>query len=131
MWRSKTKIFTSNLHSQTSINFMEVFMGTDIFKRAALMGIGIMSLTEEKLKELVKELETKGEVGEKEGKKLLKDLMARADKGKKIVEENIKKGIKDYLAKVNIANKEDLIKIEKRVNGLEKKVKELVKAMEE
>lgn len=106
-------------------------MATDIFKRAALMGIGIMSLTEEKLKELVKELETKGEVGEKEGKKLLKDLMARADKGKKIVEENIKKGIKDYLAKVNIANKEDLIKIEKRVNGLEKKVKELVKAMEE
>ncbi len=106
-------------------------MATDIFKRAALMGIGIMSLTEEKLKELVKELETKGEVGEKEGKKLLKDLMARADKGKKVVEENIKKGIKDSLAKVNIANKEDLIKLEKRVNGLEKKVKELVKTMEE
>ena len=106
-------------------------MVTDIFKRAAIMGIGIMSLTEEKLKELVKELETKGEVGEKEGKILLKDLLTRADKEKKVVEENIKKGIKDYLAKVNIASREDLIKLEKRVNGLEEKIKKLAKAVKE
>ncbi|HKZ46074.1 MAG TPA: hypothetical protein VJ202_01670 [Thermodesulfobacteriota bacterium] len=106
-------------------------MVTDIFKRAAIMGIGIMSLTEEKLKELVKELETKGEVGKKEGKNLLKDLLTRADKEKKVVEENIKKGIKDYLAKVNIASREDLIKLEKRVNGLEEKIKKLAKAVKE
>ena len=106
-------------------------MATDIFKRAAIMGIGIMSLTEEKLKELVKELETKGEVGEKEGKNLLKDLLTRADKEKKVVEENIKKGIKDYLAKVNIASREHLIKLEKRVNGLEEKIKKLAKAVKE
>src|SRR3989338_5870374 len=106
-------------------------MATDIFKRAAIMGIGIMSLTEEKLKELVKELETKGEVGEKEGKILLKDLLTRADKEKKVVEENIKKGIKDYMAKVNIASREDLIKLEKRVNGLEEKIKKLAKAVKE
>ena len=106
-------------------------MATEIFKRAAIMGIGIMSLTEEKLKELVKELETKGEVGEKEGKNLLKDLLTRTDKEKKVVEENIKKGIKDYLAKVNIASREDLIKLEKRVNGLEEKIKKLAKAVKE
>jgi len=125
------RIKNADESATTKLKGEVTIMATDIFKRAALMGIGIMSLTEEKLKELVKELETKGEVGEKEGKKLLKDLMARADKGKKVVEENIKKGIKDSLAKVNIANKEDLIKLEKRVNGLEKKVKELVKTMEE
>ncbi|MBI3755574.1 MAG: hypothetical protein HY265_05385 [Deltaproteobacteria bacterium] len=106
-------------------------MATDIFKRAALMGIGIMSLTEAKLKDLVKELEYKGEVNEKEGKDLLKNLVAKADKERKTVEENIRKGIKDYLAKVNIASREDVIKLEKRVKGLEEKVKELTKAMEE
>jgi polyhydroxyalkanoate synthesis regulator phasin len=106
-------------------------MATDIFRRAALMGIGIMSLTEAKVKELVKELETKGEVTEKESKDLLKDLIARADKEKKAIEENIKKGIKDYLAKINIASREDVIKLEKRVKGLEEKVKELIKAVEE
>ncbi|MBI5328220.1 MAG: hypothetical protein HZB80_08010 [Deltaproteobacteria bacterium] len=105
-------------------------MATDIFRRAALMGIGIMSLTEEKVKELVKELESKGEVTEKEGKELLKDLIAKADKEKKTIEENIKKGIKDYLAKVNIASREDMIKLEKRVNGLEEKVRELIKTVE-
>ena len=105
-------------------------MATDIFKRAALMGIGIMSMTEAKLKELVKELESKGEVSEKEGKDLLKDLITKADKERKTVEENIRKGIKDYLAKVNIASREDVIKLEKRVKGLEERVKELTKAME-
>lgn len=105
-------------------------MATDIFKRAALMGIGIMSLTEAKLKDLVKELESKGDVSEKEGKDLLKDLITKADKERKTVEENIRKGIKDYLAKVNIASREDVIKLEKRVKNLEEKVKELTKAME-
>lgn len=106
-------------------------MATDILKKAALMGIGIMSLTEEKIKELVKDIEAKGNVSEKEGKDLLKDLLTRADKEKKVVEENIKKGIKDYLAKVNIASREDLIKLEKRVHGLEEKVKKLLKTVEE
>lgn len=105
-------------------------MATDIFKRAALMGIGIMSLTEAKLKDLVKELESKGDVSEKEGKDLLKNLVAKADKERKTVEENIRKGIKDYLAKINIASREDVIKLEKRVKNLEEKVKELTKAME-
>lgn len=105
-------------------------MATDIFKRAALMGIGIMSMTEEKIKEIVKELESKGAVSEKEGKDLLKDLIARADKEKKSIEENIRRGIKDYLAKINIASREDVIKLEKRVKGLEEKVKELIKAVE-
>ncbi len=105
-------------------------MATDIFKRAALMGIGIMSMTEAKLKELVKELESKGEVSEKEGKDLLKDLITTADKARKTVDANIRKAIKDYLAKVNIASREDVIKLEKRVKGLEERVKELTKAME-
>ncbi|MEK7829352.1 MAG: hypothetical protein AAB197_03630 [Deltaproteobacteria bacterium] len=106
-------------------------MATDILKKAALMGIGIMSLTEEKIKELVKDIEAKGDVSKKEGKDLLKDLMTKADKEKRVVEENIKKGIKDYLAKVNIASREDLIKLEKRVNGLEEKIKKLAKAVKE
>lgn len=106
-------------------------MATDILKKAALMGIGIMSLTEEKIKELVKDIEAKGDVSEKEGTDLLKDLLTRADKEKKVVEENIKKGIKDYLAKVNIASREDLIKLEKRVHALEEKVKKLLKTVEE
>ena len=105
-------------------------MATDIFRRAALMGIGIMNMTEEKVKELIKELESKGEVTEKEGKDLLKDLLIRADKEKKTIEDNIKKGIKDYLAKVNIASREDVIKLEKRVKSLEEKVTELVKQVE-
>lgn len=106
-------------------------MAIDMFKKAALMGIGIMSLTEEKLKGLVKELEAKGEVSEKEGSDLLKDLMSRVNKEKATVEENIKKGIKDYLAKMDIASREEVINLKKRVHELEERVNELTKAMEE
>ncbi|MBI3399143.1 MAG: hypothetical protein HY026_07945 [Deltaproteobacteria bacterium] len=103
----------------------------NILKRAALMGIGIMSVTEEKLKELLKEVESRGEMSEKEGKDLLKDLLNRAEKEKKAIGETIKKGIKDYLAKVDIASREEFLKLGKRVHNLEEKVKELTKAMEE
>ncbi len=98
----------------------------DIFKKAALMGIGVLSMTEEKLKELVKELETKGEVTEKEGKDLFKNLLSRADEEKKALEEKIKKGIKDYLGKVDIASKEEVAKLEKRLHALEKKINEMM-----
>lgn len=103
----------------------------NILKKVALMGVGFMSLTEQKLKDLIKELESRGEVSEKEGKDLLRELLDRIEKEKKTVEETIKKGIKEYLGKLDIATKEDVISLKKKVNSLEEKVKELTKAMEE
>lgn len=99
----------------------------DIFKKAALLGLGIMSLTEEKLKELIKEMEEKGEVSKKEGEDLLKNLLSKVEEERRAVEERVRNLLKDSLTRMDIASREEVVKLEKRVHSLEKKVKELMK----
>lgn len=99
----------------------------DIFKKAALLGLGIMSLTEEKLKELIKEMEEKGEVSKKEGEDLLKNLLSKVEEERRAVEDRVRNLLKDSLTRMDIASREDFIKLEKRVHALEKRVKELMK----
>lgn len=106
-------------------------MITDVFKKAVLTGLGIMSVTEEKVKEIIKDMESKGEVSKKEGEELFKNIISKAEEEKKAVENRIAGLVKDYLAKMNIATREDLVKLEKKVHGLEKRVKELLQEKEE
>ena len=106
-------------------------MITDVFKRVLLTGLGIMSVTEEKLKEVIKDMESKGEVSKKEGEELVKGIMEKAEGERKTLENRITAVIKDSFAKMNIATREDLVKLEKQVHSLEKKVKELVQEKEE
>lgn len=98
----------------------------DLFKKAALLGLGIMSLTEEKLKELIKEMEEKGEVSKKEGEDILKNLLSKVEEERKAVEDRVRTLLKDSLSRMDIASREEVVKLEKRVHSLEKKVKELM-----
>lgn len=106
-------------------------MITDVLKKALVTGLGIMSMTEDKIKEVIKDLESKGEVSKKEGEELVKNIMSKAEEEKKAVENRITSIMKDSLAKMNIATREDLVKLEKKVHNLEKKVKELMQEKEE
>ena len=102
----------------------------DVIKKAALLGMGMVSLTEDKMKELVEELEKKGEVSGKEGRELLDKLFSKVEAERKAGEDKIREIVAASLGKVNIATTEDLGKIEKKVAVLEKKVAELTKAVE-
>jgi len=99
----------------------------DLFKKAALLGMGMVSLTEEKMKELVDDLEKKGEVSGKEGRELLDKLMSKVDGDRKSGEEKLKDILATSLSKVNIATKEEIDALEKKVSRLEKRVAELTK----
>jgi len=102
----------------------------DIIKKAALLGMGMVSLTEDKMKELVEEMEKKGEVSGKEGRELLEKLFSKVEAERKAGEDKVREILSASLSKVNIATTEDLEKIEKKVGALEKKVADLAKAVE-
>jgi len=93
----------------------------DVVRKALLAGLGM----QEKVTELVDDLVKKGELNEHEGAKLVKEFMDKAktsktDMGKKITE-SVSKGYE----KANIATKEDLDKIAKKVQQLTLRVKKL------
>ncbi len=102
----------------------------DLFKKAALIGIGMMSLTEDKVSELIKELEKEGEISSKEGEDLLKKVLSKVDEDKKAVEERLRPVFKKYLSRIDIASKEDVLRLEKKVKALEKKINEIVEGFE-
>lgn len=92
----------------------------DIIKKTMLTGVGLAAMTRDKIEEMAKELTEKGEMTEKEGKELVDELMKKSEKAKKDLETKMEGIVEKVLAKMNLATKEDISKIEKRLKHLEK-----------
>ncbi|HSH36874.1 phasin family protein [Schnuerera sp.] len=96
----------------------------DLFKKVFFAGIGTMALTYEKANELVKDLVEKGKITVEQGKQLNEEL-------KRVVKDNnqntqnmndIEMNIKTYLDNLNLATKEDIDNINRRIDELEKNI---------
>jgi polyhydroxyalkanoate synthesis regulator phasin len=92
----------------------------DLMKKAMLAGVGLAAMTRDKVEEVVQELTEKGEMTEKEGKELVDELVKKSEKAKKDLEEKIEGMVEKVLGKMNLATKDDIEKIEKRLKHLEK-----------
>ena len=95
----------------------------DLIKKTMLTGVGLASMTKDRIEELVEELTKKGELTVKEGKELLDDLLKKSEKAKKDLEIQIEKTVKDTMKRMNLADAEELSKVMKRVKKLEKALK--------
>ena len=93
----------------------------DIIKKTMLTGVGLAAMTRDKIEELAKELTEKGEVTEKEGRELVDEMVKKSEKAKKDLETKMEGIVEKVLGKMNLATKEDINKIEKRLKHLEKK----------
>ncbi len=89
----------------------------DLFKKTMYMGLGLAEITREKVEELSRELVRKGELSEKEGRDLVEDLSRKADSAKKNLEKRVDKLVEQTLDRINVATKDDLARVEKKLNG--------------
>jgi polyhydroxyalkanoate synthesis regulator phasin len=96
---------------------------TDILKKAGLLGLGLVSLSEKKAREIAEELVEQGEATRKEAKDLSRDLLKKADKGRKDLEKEVEKITRAVLGKMNIATKKDLADLEKRLKAARPKAR--------
>ncbi len=90
----------------------------DLLKKIILAGIGTLSLTYEKANALVKELIEKGQITVEQGKQINEELKRVMDNKESSVEDRIK----EYVNSLNIPTKEDIEKLKRRIEVLEKKV---------
>jgi len=93
----------------------------DIIKKTMLTGVGLAAMTRDKIEEMAKELTEKGEMTEKEGRELVDELVKKSEKAKKDLETKMEGIVEKVLGKMNLATKEDISKLEKRLKRLEKK----------
>ena len=96
---------------------------TDILKKAGLLGLGLVSLSEKKAREIAEELVEQGEATRKEAKDLSRDLLKKADKGRKDLEKEVEKITRAVLGKMNIVTKKDLADLEKRLKAARPKAR--------
>jgi polyhydroxyalkanoate synthesis regulator phasin len=86
----------------------------DIIKKAMLAGLG----AQEKAKEFVDELVKAGELSKSDGATLVKEWASKAEESTKDLDQKIKDAIGGAFEKLNIPSRDDLEKLEKKIQGI-------------
>ncbi len=97
---------------------------SDLITKTILTGLGLVSLTKEKAEELVKDLIKEGKVSESEGSKFVKKLLEKAEDSKKTIEKQMEKIVYDVLKKLNVPSRKDIIRLNSKIEELNKKFSE-------
>jgi polyhydroxyalkanoate synthesis regulator phasin len=96
----------------------------DLLRKVVLTGIGLATLTKEKIEEVVKDVVEKGKLSEKEGKEFVDELLKKSEGAKEKVEGQIEKALQATLRKMNLVTRDEFSKLEKQIKQLKKAVKE-------
>ena len=93
----------------------------DLLNKTFSLGIGAAVTSKEQIEKFVDDLVKKGEVSQSESKSMVEDLMKKGDEARAEFEQQINVKVKQRLAEMNLATKEDIERLENRIALLEAK----------
>ena len=93
----------------------------DLFKKGVLMGLGAITMTKEKIEQVVDELIKKGELTQDERAKAIKDLLKKAEEQEKAFADKVSVEVNKAIVKLGVLTKKDLERLEKKIDELRKK----------
>jgi polyhydroxyalkanoate synthesis regulator phasin len=91
----------------------------DLFEKAALTGLGFLSLSQKKAEELLNELKEKYKVSEEEGKAFLDKMQGMAKESRERITEIAENEVKKAMDRVGLVSREEFDRLQKRVDALE------------
>ena len=94
-------------------------------RKVLLASIGAVAIAQEELEAFVNKLVERGEIAEKDGKKLVRDVMERRKKEAKKAEDQLDKRMEEILDRMNVPSKSDIEALGAKISALTKKVDEL------
>ena len=97
----------------------------DLFRKAALAGIGALTLTEERARRLVDELVEQGRMSREEGEALVKDMAARVETSTSEWESRLRDMVQEVFRKMDLVPRKDLASLEEKVKALERRLANL------
>jgi poly(hydroxyalkanoate) granule-associated protein len=97
-------------------------------RKVLLASIGAVALAQEEIEVFVNKLVERGEIAEKDGKKLVRDVMDKRKKEAKKAEDELDNRMEDLLDRMNVPTKSDIEALSAKITALSKKVDELKKA---
>ncbi|GAB4390413.1 MAG: accessory factor UbiK family protein [Thermodesulfovibrionales bacterium] len=93
----------------------------DPLRKALLAGFGV----QEKVKEFIEDLVKKGELSESEGAKLVREWTEKADQSGKELNKTVSDVIVKTMEKLNLPTKDDIERLDKKVQNLSTRMKKL------
>jgi len=99
---------------------------TDSIRKALMAGLGV----QEKLKELVEELVKKGELNESQAAKLVKEWTDKIGKSGEELSKSISDLVSKTLEKMNIPTRDEVERLNKKVQSLSARLKKLEESTE-
>ena len=97
-------------------------------RKVLLASIGAVALAQNEMEDFVNNLVAQGEIAEKDGKKLIRDLVEKRKKGARKAKEELAKQVEGILGRMNIPTKSDIQSLSDKIAALTEKVEELKKA---
>jgi polyhydroxyalkanoate synthesis regulator phasin len=94
---------------------------TEIIKQAMLAGLG----AQVKAIEFVDELVKAGELSKGEGATLVKEWVSKAEESSKDMDQKVKDAIAAAFDRVNVPSREDLEKLDKKIQGISARLAKL------
>ena len=97
----------------------------DLIKKAVLTGMGVVSLTKEKIDEFSRELIDKGKLSEQEGEKFILEMRKRVEDSREALKNQTDKVVEATLNRMQLAKVSDLEKLQAEIAGLRKEIEAL------
>jgi polyhydroxyalkanoate synthesis regulator phasin len=99
----------------------------ELIKKAVLTGVGIASLTKDKIEDLANELIDKGKMSQQEGEKLVQEMLSRADESRESMKSQTENLVKKTIAKMQLARIEDIELLKTEIEKLREEIASLKK----
>ena len=99
----------------------------DAARKLLLASIGAVALAQDELEDFVAKLVERGEIAEKDGRKLVREIMDRRKKEAEKAEDQVSKRVEEILDRMHVPTKADIEALGDKIAALAKKVDELKK----
>lgn len=94
----------------------------ELGKKMLELGLGVVGITEKKIREITAELIKKGELTKEEAEKFIDKLLKKTEKERKDLEERLTGVIKKVIEKTPLATKSELDELRKKIEEIEKRL---------
>ena len=94
----------------------------DLIKKGVFTGIGLLSLTKDKVEELAQEFVEKGKMSKQEGEQFVSDLLKRSEESKQEIRKQVEASLAKLVDKMDLASKADIAALHEELAEIKAKL---------
>jgi len=95
----------------------------ELLKKTAYAGLGLAYMTQDKVREVARDLSQKAKLSEEEGRRFAEELNAKSTEARGALEARVSAAVQKVMSKMPLATKADLAALNERLGAIEEALK--------